>query len=159
MTYQVKKKNFQKEDRSKKPAPGERKAMRKRIVLSNTNAVEVQGMRELDQEALDDLQGLEGEILALPGETIDQLRAIEAFKSTQNWALFRRAGTLIRRETSDIKTLVDRAENDKSLQRRVVVGQREGGKSLLALQAMTIGFLRGWTVINIPEGMLKSAVD
>ena len=158
MTYQVKKKVFQKEDRSKKPAPGERKAMRRRIVLSNTNAVEVQGMRELDQDALNDLKELEGEILALQGETIDQLRAIEAFKSTQNWALFRRAGTLIRKETSEIKALVDRVENDKSIQRRVVVGQREGGKSLLALQAMTIGFLRGWTVINIPEGISECSV-
>ena len=152
MTYQVKKKIYVQEDRSKKPAPGERKAMRKRIVLSNPNALEVKAMKELNKEALDQLEELRGQILAFQGETVDQLRAAEAFKATQNWALFRRAGTLIRKETLQIAELIERIEKEKDGERRVIVGERTSGKSLLALQAMTIGFLKGWTVINIPEG-------
>ena len=152
MTYQVKKKAFDREDRSKKPAPGERKAMRKRIVLSNPNALQVDAMKELDKEALGELKELRGQILALQGETVDQLRVAEAFKATQNWALFRRAGTLIRKETLEIADLIDKVEKDKEGERRIIVGERTSGKSLLALQAMSIGFLKGWTVINIPEG-------
>ena len=154
MTYQVKKKSFQREDRSRKPAPGERKAMRKRIVLSNTNALEVVGMEELDETALTRLRDLHGRTLALKGETIDQLRAAEAFKATQNWALFRRAGTLIRNETLEMNDIIEATEKNKTVQRKIVVGERSSGKSLLALQAMAMGFLRGWTIINIPEGTI-----
>ena len=152
MNYQVQKKTFQRDDRSKKPAPGERKAMRKRIVLSNPNALEVKAMKEFDKQALSQLRDLNGQVLAFQGETVDQLRAAEAFKSTQNWALFRKAGTLVRKETLEIAQLIEGIENEKRAERRVVTGERTSGKSLLALQAMTIGFLKGWTVINIPEG-------
>lgn len=109
-------------------------------------------MKEFDKQALSQLRDLNGQVLAFQGETVDQLRAAEAFKSTQNWALFRKAGTLVRKETLEIAQLIEGIENEKRAERRVVTGERTSGKSLLALQAMTIGFLKGWTVINIPEG-------
>lgn len=37
--------------------------------------------------------------------------------------------------------------------RRVFVGERGSGKTVMLLQAMTMAFLKGWVVINIPTGM------
>jgi small subunit ribosomal protein S29 len=117
----------------KPPQPGERKAMRKRIVLSNTNALEVPGMRELDKGLVGEWEkgipdarrhaeegdwvlegamgmaaregakegeakngeGVVGQVVALQGQTVDSLRAVEAFKTTQGWGLFRRPGLLL----------------------------------------------------------------
>ena len=172
----------------KPPAPGERKAMRKRIVLSNTNALEVEGLRELDSKMLgeweesvvrelqageDDLvmQGalglLEGEggeakgeakvvgkVVALMGSTVDSLRAVEAFKTTQGWGLFRRPGLLIREESVALSKKLILSEEGGVL-RLVIDGERGTGKSLLLLHAMATAFVRGWVVVNIPEGELR----
>jgi small subunit ribosomal protein S29 len=172
----------------KPPQPGERKAMRKRIVLSNTNALEVPGMRELDKglvgewemgirdasrqaeegdwvlggalgmvakegakegEAMNG-EGVIGQVVALQGQTVDSLRAVEAFKTTQGWGLFRRPGLLIREESVTLSRKLIQAEQGNL--RLVIDGERGTGKSLLLLHAMATAFVRGWIVINIPEG-------
>lgn len=97
-------------------------------------------------------QELKGKVLGIPGEVVDQLRAVKAFKPTQGWGLFRQPGMLVRTETVEYGKLLEELQNTGKSKRRVLVGERGSGKSLMALQAMTIGFLRGWTVINIPEG-------
>ena len=86
-------------------------------------------------------------------EVVDQLRAVEAFKPTQGWGLFRQPGMLVRKETVEYGNLVEELDREGKTLRRVLVGERGSGKSLMALQAMTIAFLKGWTVISIPEGM------
>lgn len=86
---------------------------------------------------------------------MDQLRAVEAFKTTQSWGLFQSPGTLMRRETVDMgKLIADMSEEGGSRKtvRRVLVGEKGSGKSMMLLQAMTMAFLKGWTVINLPEG-------
>ena len=151
----IKKKKASKTDvKAKRPAPGERKAARKRIVLSNTNAIPVSGMPQFSIESLGN-EELRGIVLAIPMvPVVDQLRAVEAFKTTQGWKFFRQPGMLVRNETVEYGRLLEELESKKKTLRRVLVGDRGSGKSLMALQAMTVGFLRGWTVINIPEGIL-----
>ncbi|KAL8660731.1 MAG: hypothetical protein Q9168_008431, partial [Polycauliona sp. 1 TL-2023] len=149
----IKKGKKQLENRTRRPAPGERKAMRKRIVLSNVNALEVQGMQDIDADNMYDRR-LEGQVLRLPGPIVDQLRAVEAFKTTQSWGLFQSPGTLMRRESVDMgRMIADMSEvgGPKKTVRRVLVGEKGSGKSMMLLQAMTMAFLQGWTVINLPE--------
>ena len=136
------------------PAPGERKALRKRIVLSNTNALEVQGMQEFDKEVLLE-EGLVGKVVGLKGATVDQLRASEAFKTTQGWGLFRRPGVLVRKESLELSRRLVDAEEGKQTLRLVVDGDKGSGKSLLMIHAMATAFVRGWIVVNIPEGKIK----
>ena len=136
---------------------GERKALRKRIVLSNTNALEVQGMDDLAVDNMADSTQL-GQVLALPGDTIDQLRHLKAFKPTQNWNMFRKPGTLMRRESIALgRTIVDIDTGSKEHRprsaRRIMAGDRNTGKSLILLQAMSMALLHNWVVIHIPEGM------
>ncbi|KAI2633812.1 mitochondrial ribosomal protein [Hypomontagnella submonticulosa] len=137
-------------DRSKPPATGERKAFRKRIQLSNDNALEVPGLTELTAENIVD-SGSIGQVVSLPTALVDQLRASEAFKPTQNWNLFRSPHTLVRQETVDLaKQLTDTIGKKETL-RLVITGDRASGKSILGLQALATGFLNKWVVINIPE--------
>ena len=160
----------------KPPAPGERKAMRKRIVLSNTNALEVPGLRDLDKTLDEELVklsadksegkeltqtwllgedlGLVGKVVGLDGATVDSLRAVEAFKTTQGWGLFRRPSTLIREESVLLSGKMADAEKKKEALRLVIDGEKGTGKSLMLVQAMATAFVRGWVVINIPEGKL-----
>ena len=148
----VKKKEAPKTElRGKRPAPGERKAYRKRIVLSNTNALPVHGMEDLSVENMFK-QESRGVVLGIPGDTVDQLRAVDAFKPTQAWGMFRRPAMLVRNETVEYAKLLEELQGQGKSVRRVLVGERGSGKSLIALQAMTMAFLRGWTVINVPEG-------
>ena len=141
------------ESKGRPPAPGERKALRKRIVLSNTNALEIVGMKDVNAELLNN-KGLQGQILGIPGILVDQLRAMEAFKLSQGWGLFRRPGMLFRKETLEYAELFDDLgkKKDETI-RKILVGERGSGKSMMLLQAMTIAFLKKWIVISIPEGM------
>ena len=154
-TY-VKKKVRTPSDRSKRPAIGERKALRKRIVLSNTNALEVQGLKDIDAQSMVD-ESLRGQVLGIPGPVVDQLRAVEAFKVSQGWPLFRRPAMLMRKDTLEMAKEIEDISlgtRGKAI-RRVFVGERGSGKTVMLLQAMTMAFLKGWVVINIPEGMLR----
>ncbi|KAL8938053.1 MAG: hypothetical protein Q9211_003384, partial [Gyalolechia sp. 1 TL-2023] len=141
------------ENRARRPAPGERKALRKRIVLSNVNAVEVADMQNFSEENIYDRR-LEGQVLGLSAPLVDQLRAVEAFKPTQGWGLFKRPGTLMRKETLALGKMVDdmtSSAGPRRTVRRILVGEKGSGKSVMLLQALTMAMLRGWTVINLPE--------
>lgn len=153
-TFTKKKKKVERTDRSKRPDIGERKALRKRIVLSNTNALEVQGMQDISAQSIVD-ERLRGQVLGIPGPVVDQLRVVEAFKVGQGWMLFRKPAMLVRKETLDYGKMIEEMsqESNKRSVRRVLVGERGSGKTLMLLQAMTLAFLKNWVVINIPEGM------
>lgn len=141
-------------ERSRRPAPGERKASRKRIVLSNVNALEVPGMQEINAQNMYN-ERLQGHVLMLPDSLVDRLRAAEAFKPTQAWGMFSRPGFLMRKETLEMARLIEDIDSDDDAEktaRMILVGQRESGKSMMLLQGMTMAFLKGWTVINLPEG-------
>ncbi|CAK7223983.1 hypothetical protein SCUCBS95973_005364 [Sporothrix curviconia] len=132
-------------------APGERKAYRKRIVLSNNNALAVPGLEELAQP--DATAANAGRIMALPDAVVDQLRAIEAFKPTQNLSLFRRPSLLVRSETAALAGRMQReVAQDKKTLRVVIDGERLAGKSTMLQQAMAHGFLNDFLVIHVPEG-------
>ena len=158
-TYIVKKSKRQKVDRSKKPEIGERRALRKRIVLSNTNALEVEGLKDINAQSMTD-QSLRGQVLGIPGPVVSQLRVVEAFKVKQAWPLFSRPAMLMRKDTLDMATEIESISlgvRDEAI-RRVFVGERGSGKTMMLLQAMTMAFLKGWVVINIPEGTRKLAL-
>ncbi|KAH8676097.1 mitochondrial ribosomal death-associated protein 3-domain-containing protein [Xylariales sp. PMI_506] len=131
--------------------PGERKAFRKRLQLSNNNALAVPGLAQMSAENLVDPAAI-GQVVALPEDLIDKLRAVEAFRTTQSWPLFRSPHVLIRQETVDfLKSLTDKVKNKETV-RTVITGSKESGKSILGLQAQSAAFLNDWIVINIPEG-------
>jgi small subunit ribosomal protein S29 len=159
-TLKIKKKAFVKT--GKPPAPGERKAMRKRIVLSNTNALEVEGLEDLDAAAVQGMltgerKRVVGSVVGLRGETVDCLRALEAFKTTQGWGLFKRPAMLVREEGAAlVRKMIEVGEEPGKALRLVVDGDRVTGKSMVLLHAMACAFVRGWVVINIPEGMYIS---
>lgn len=132
---------------------GQRKAWRKKITLSNNNALVVHGLELMDNENLSSSNSI-GKVMKLPGNAPDQLRAVEAFKTTQSWGLFHSPHMLVRKETVRLcGTMLKRAAAGETA-RVVVTGDRAAGKSMLVLQAMINAFLNNWIVINLPEGML-----
>lgn len=135
----------------KKPAPGERKAFRKRIQLSNNNALPVAGLDELAPGTMATSES-RGRVFALPDQLVDQLRALEAFKPTQSWNLFRRPHFLIREETVDLTAKMNDCKEKKDTLRCVLTGSRLSGKSLIQMQALSHALLNDWLVIHIPEG-------
>ncbi|KFY30205.1 hypothetical protein V493_02070, partial [Pseudogymnoascus sp. VKM F-4281 (FW-2241)] len=140
------------------PAPGERKAARKRIVLSNTNALEVQGLPELSPETMVDA-AMVGKVVVIPGPVIDQLRVVEAFKTNQSWDLFRSPSILVRDDTVVLSKKMLEAAAAKKSGSIVLSGSRATGKSMLLLQAMATAFTKGWIVISIPDAQeLATAV-
>jgi small subunit ribosomal protein S29 len=159
-------------DTGKRPNPGERKALRKRIVLSNNNALEVSSLVDLERQSVLSKKN-EGQVKGLPEEVVDSLRAVDAFKPTQGWSLFRRPATLIRKEEAEggpektelvedaeggaEGTAVGAAEAPKKTIRRVIVGERMSGKSSLLLQGLAMAFVRNWVVINLPDGMAHTS--
>ncbi|KAL5336069.1 mitochondrial ribosomal death-associated protein 3-domain-containing protein [Aspergillus crustosus] len=141
-------------ERTRPPAVGERKAFRKRIVLSNPNALEVEGLQELSAENMVDSR-LCGSVLALPVPMISQLRAVEAFKPKQGWSIFRRPGTVTRRETVELGRAFDNISGEGAQKgaviKRIVTGPRKSGKSVHLLQAMAMAFTKKWVVFAVPE--------
>lgn len=137
------------------PAVGERKALRKKLVLSNTNALEIKGLPDFDSRNIptEVLQKSEQKVLGLQNATVDALRALEAFKPTQGWSLFRRPATLVRKETvelaGDMEWIME-APSGRTV-RKLLYGERGSGKSLLQLQALAMASLRNWIVVHIPE--------
>lgn len=143
-------------DTGKRPAQGERKALRKRIVLSNNNALEVASLKDLEKgNVLSEKNA--GKVMGLPDPVVDALRTVEAFKTTQGWSLFRRPAVLMRKEAIELAGLFKQVEESTTGQqkktiRRILAGDRKSGKSTLLLQGLAMGFLRDWFVINLPEG-------
>jgi len=132
-------------------------------VLSNTNALQVEGLEDFTGDKLVrhepgtvTLDKFRGQVLGLDDETVDALRALESFKSTQAWSLFRRPATLIRAETAQLANQLANAEGDgKEVSRMVIYGSpgssRGSGKSVMLLQAHAMAFLKDWLVVHFPE--------
>lgn len=149
------------EVRAKAAAPGERKALRTRIVLSNNNALAVPGLEEwtaedfvkkdTDADAGAGADAVTPRVLALPDAVVDQLRAVGAFKPTQCFPLFRRPSLLVRRETVELAAQLQQAAAGRQTLRLVLDGERIAGKSILLLQALLYGFQHDWVVIHVPE--------
>jgi len=144
-------------DAGKRPGQGERKALRKRIVLSNDNALHVSSLQDLDKANVLSEKN-EGKVMGLPQEhVVDALRAVDAFKPNQGWSLFRRPAVLMRKEAIQLARLFQEVEDSTGAQqkktiRRILCGERASGKTTLLLQGLTMAFLRDWFVINLPEG-------
>ncbi|KAF5528631.1 37S ribosomal protein S23 [Colletotrichum aenigma] len=134
----------------KKPAPGERKAFRKRITLSNNSALLVEGLKVVDGTTMSSAEA-QGTMVGLPDQLVDQLRTLEAFKIHQPWGLFRKPHMLVREETVKLVSRVDKAVQERQTLRTVLTGDKVGGKSMLLLQTMAQALLNNWVVINIPE--------
>lgn len=142
-------------DASKRLAPGEARALRKRIVLTNNNALEVRGLEDLSAGNALKAANL-GQMRGIPDDAVDALRAVDAFKPRQGWNLFWRPAVLMRKETIQLSELFTEVENatkeqTKKTVRRVVFGDGLSGKSTLLLQGITMGFLRKWTIVNLPD--------
>lgn len=136
---------------TRRPAPGERKAFRKRIQLSNNSALAVPGLPTLEAGKMADPESA-GNIFALPADVQDRLRILEAFKPTQQWGLFRSPHVLLKKDVVDVLQLLESSVKDKKGARVVLTGEKLSGKSVALLQAMTYALLNDWVVINIPEG-------
>lgn len=159
---------------SKRPAssvPGELRALRSRVVLSNPNALAVPGQPELapattEQEAADDTKAaarftsfgderLRGRVLALPLPLLDRLRGTGAFRpNQQRWALYRRPGVLVTGDSVELARRMGELEASKKVASRVVTGVKGSGKSVYLLQAMAMAMVKGWVVVTLPEGEL-----
>ncbi|EPS25889.1 hypothetical protein PDE_00825 [Penicillium oxalicum 114-2] len=143
-------------ERARPPAVGERKALRKRIVLSNPNALEVEGMQDLSSETMVDAR-LRGSVLGLPLPMLDQLRAVQAFKPKQGWSIFRRPGTVLRRDTLEMGRLFEKisgegdAPEKGKVVKKILTGLKGSGKTVHLLQAMAMGFLKQWVVVSVPD--------
>ncbi|KAK7431077.1 hypothetical protein QQZ08_002358 [Neonectria magnoliae] len=135
----------------RKPNPGERKAFRKRIQLSNNSALPVEGLGALEagNMALDESAG---KVFSVPDHVVDQLRALEAFKTTQSWNLFRRPHVLLRKEAVELMKKLEASADKKEALKCVLTGSKLSGKSMTMLQAMAYALLNNWVVFHIPEG-------
>jgi small subunit ribosomal protein S29 len=138
-------------DRGKTPAPGERKAFRKRVLLSNDNALPVPGLEPLSAGGMLDAANV-GRMVALPNELVDQLRAVEAFKPTQTWGMFRQPSVLLRKESIEMAQKMQSAAGQGETLKLVISGDKLVGKSMMMLQAISNAFLNNWIVFHVPEG-------
>lgn len=141
-------------DKTKPPLPGERKAYRKRITLSNDNAIPVPWLTDIGPGDLLD-PGNVAKVLSLPEGVQDQLRACEAFKPTQCWNMFRKPSVLVRSETVDLMGRIQKAIAENQTARIVLTGEKVTGKSLLLLQAMAHAYVNDWIVIHVPDGQIE----
>ena len=135
----------------RKPNPGERKAFRKRIQLSNNSALEVKGLSTLEPSTMA-VESSAGQMFALPSDIQDRLRVLEAFKHSQTWNLFRKPHLLVRKEAVELVSKLEASAKDKKALHMVLTGGRLTGKTIALLQAMTYGLMNDWVVINIPDG-------
>lgn len=139
----------------RKPNPGERKAFRKRIQLSNNSALPVDGLEMLEAGTMAREESA-GKMFGIPDEVVDQLRSLEAFKTTQSWNLFRRPHVLVRKETVDLMRKLEESSESKKAVRCVLTGSKLSGKSMTLLQSMSYALQNGWVVLHIPEGTLNA---
>ncbi|EGU72154.1 hypothetical protein FOXB_17398 [Fusarium oxysporum f. sp. conglutinans Fo5176] len=108
----------------RKPQPGERKAFRKRIQLSNNSALPVAGLENLDASNMTKAESA-GKMFAIPDQVVDHLRALEAFKTTQTWNLFRKPHVLQRRETVELMKKLELSAKDKKALKCVLTGSQD----------------------------------
>ena len=62
---------------------------------------------------------------------------------------------LLRHETVEYGRMIDDMSQEvgsRRTVRRVLVGEKGTGKSMMLLQAMAMAFLKDWVVISIPDG-------
>ncbi|RPA95553.1 hypothetical protein L873DRAFT_1829757 [Choiromyces venosus 120613-1] len=139
---------------------GQRKELRKRIVLSNTNAIPVV-LPTMTADLIGNADAA-GAMFELPSEEggdtiVDRLRALEAFQTKQHWPFFHRPCTLFRRETVEVGRLLERVmkregtEDGRVNERAILHGYYGCGRSILLLQAMTWALQKDWVVVAIPN--------
>lgn len=136
---------------------GERRLLRKNIVLSNTSAPAV----PLPEMMLDicGREETEGTVFQIPDSVLDSLKALGAFKTGQHWPYFQRPSTLVRKGSVEIGKLISWineegiAEGEKRYARRIMDGTRGSGRSIVLAQAMNWAVQSNWVVISIPNGM------
>lgn len=139
-----------------KPAygEGERKMLRRRIVLSNPNAKPVE-LPEMTGDLAGNLDTA-GSVFALTDTVLGKLQALEVFETKQHWPFFHRPSTLIRTETVLIGVLLNNVGNTlggNQLHLRCILdGYYGSGRSILLLQAIAWALQKNWVVIPIPNG-------
>ena len=136
------------------PPAGDRKASRNRIVLSNTNALEVRGLEDLNAKNMG-RESSKCQMFGLSVQVVDSLRAVDAFKRTQGWHMFRKPSVLWRGQSIRMAQTMANLDRHRGSEARrlILVGEKGSGKSVLLLQATAMAFLKGWIVINLPDGM------
>ena len=124
------------------------------MVLSNTNALEVAGLQDLNEVTAkpEELEQLRGKMLGFTNDAVDAMRALEGFKPTQGWSLFRRPATVVRGDTVRLGRGIEEAMDNKAVVREVLFGAGGSGKSVLQLQAMAMAAAKGWLVMHFAEG-------
>ncbi|KAF8545158.1 mitochondrial ribosomal death-associated protein 3-domain-containing protein [Trichophaea hybrida] len=146
-----------------KPKPfykvGERKQIRDRIVLSNTNAPQLT-LPELTVETSTHEPAV-GSLFAFSNADVDKIRILEAFQRGQDWKFFHRPSTVMRFESLVLgekmakiqgeETVVVGEVNKGTFHRMVICGPKGSGKSVLMLQATAWALQREWVVITIPN--------
>lgn len=137
------------EERKAAYAIGERKTLRNRIVLSNTNA-EPLDLPALSPE-LSSVPEAAGNVFVFPDAEIDKLRALHAFGRNQNWHLFAKPSSVLRRQTMELGEFMD--SEGKDMRGIVLDGYKGSGKSVMLLQLMTWALQKQWLVIDIPNGI------
>lgn len=114
-------------------------------------------MQDLSTETMVDAR-LRGSVLGLPMSMLDQLRAVQAFKPKQGWSIFRRPGTVLRRDTLEMGRLFQsisgegEASEKGKVVKKILTGLKGSGKTVHLLQAMAMAFLKKWVVISVPDG-------
>ena len=154
MTFNPKGRETRISAKAKPPERGARRLIRKKLVLSNPNALDVADIGELSAQSIQGA-GSPARVMAIPGPMIERLRTVGAFQHTQGWRYFRRPCTLVRQHTCELTERVNAISSNPSsgqVHRSIVVGERGSGKSMHLLQAMTLAFANDWIVIHIPEG-------
>lgn len=137
-------------------AIGQRKVLRKNIVLSNTNAPAVL-LPEMSSEICGDENTIGG-VFEIPGGVLDQLLALQTFKLGQHWRYFQKPSALVRKEGVEIGKLISWVnesgkEGEERCARRIIDGIGGSGKSIVLAQAITWALQSKWVVISIPNGM------
>jgi len=149
--YNINKRKGQSSGPPARKDPEALKLLRKRIVLGNNNALEVTGLQPLTTENAANQECI-GSMVVIPDDTVEALKAIQAFKNTQGWNLFRKPCTLVTKETANLAKSISKVKANKTFRKEIVTGEKGSGKSVLALQAMAMAIQEGWVAIHIPEG-------
>ncbi|KAI1036521.1 hypothetical protein LB503_002919 [Fusarium chuoi] len=66
-----------------------------------------------------------GKMFAIPDQVVDHLRALEAFKTTQTWNLFRKPHVLQRKETVELMKKLELSAKEKKALKCVLTGSQD----------------------------------